>query len=219
MFTIITIDGPAGTGKSTIAKELAQQLQYNHIDTGAMYRAVAYAYLQEGLFIDEISKLFTFKQLSFFLKDGELTCMYKGLVLTKELRSKETTQTSSALSQLDEVRSQLIQIQREFAKEGNAVFEGRDIGSIVFPDANFKFFLIASIEERVNRRAKQLEIANNQSIDRDQLFMEISQRDQADQERTLSPLVRPKNSFLIDTSSLTISQILEKILTITTQIC
>ncbi|BAE81605.1 cytidylate kinase [Chlamydia felis Fe/C-56] len=207
---IITIDGPSGTGKSTVAKALAQRLKFNYCNTGAMYRTLAYTHLQEPWNCLSIQELIDNPPFSFsFISEQPLEAFLDGHRLSEELGTQEVANAASRLSQLPEVRSFMHKLQRKYAELGNCVFEGRDMGSKVFPDADVKIFLTASAEVRALRRLKDLPKG---SLSQEALHAELVKRDEADSRRIHDPLVIPEGAIVLDSSDLTISQVLEKIL-------
>jgi cytidylate kinase len=206
---IITIDGPAGTGKSTLAKALAKTLQFNYCNTGAMYRTLAYARLQPDWQEVPLEDFLASPPFSFsFSKDAPLQAFYENRPLTSELISQEVANFASIFSKEPKVRAYMQTLQKRYASVGSCVFEGRDMGSKVFPHAEVKIFLTAEPEIRAKRRLKDLPEG---SLSQEALTAELIARDQADQQRELDPLVIPADALVINSSDLTISQILEKI--------
>lgn len=214
---IITIDGPAGSGKSTIAKLLSKELGLKYIDTGAMYRAITLLALKNSINCnDEKSILNLVKKSKIELDSNPLdenkytVIKLNGTDVTNEIRSKEVGAAVSIVSKLSGIRKNLVNIQRELAKCGKAILEGRDIGSIVFPNAILKVFLTASLEERVKRREIQNkdkgEISNKKTIKK-----EITERDRIDSSRQDSPLIVPDDSIIIDSTKMSIREVADKI--------
>ena len=205
---VIAIDGPAASGKSTTARLAADALGYLHIDTGAMYRAVTLAVVREGVRpsdVDAIGALVARIRVEerqsaagrrVFLNDGDVTDL---------LRTPEITRTVSAVSALPVVRAAMVREQRRMGAGGGVVLEGRDIGTVVFPDADLKFFLIAGIEARVHRRLRDLEEIGEHP-DPDRLRAEIEERDRLDSTRSASPLRQAEGAIVLDTSALTIPE-------------
>ena len=206
---IITIDGPSGAGKSTIAKMLSRKLGYTFIDTGAMYRGVAYAYqtrkkneTMEEL-LENISMRFNFR--------GETKVFLDGMDVSEEIRSPEISLLASSLSQQKIVREYLYKVQREIGKKGGVVLEGRDTGSVVFPDAHFKFYLDAHPEERAKRR--YLELSAKGTVEAlTKVKAEMIQRDKNDSERDIAPLVIPDGAIRLDTTGLDTAGVLDILL-------
>ena len=210
---IIAIDGPSGSGKSTTARLLAQQLNITHIDTGAMYRVVTWGLIKEGIDINNRLRLKAFLEKISISYINANQILLNGELASSEIRKKEVTSNVSAVSSLDEVRESLVKFQREIGVGIDCVIEGRDIGSVVFPDADFKFFLTADLEVRSLRRQAELKkIGENLSLD--EIKASIQKRDYIDSTRDSSPLVRSKDAILIDSTDLTIDKQIDKIITI-----
>ncbi len=210
---LITIDGPAGAGKSTIARALAKELGYLYLDTGAMYRAVALAAQRKGLLGEEeaISRLC--EELSLELRPGEagLSVFLDGEDVSQEIRTPEIDRLSSIVASIPGVRRCLQRRQRALGEAGGVVAEGRDMGSHVFPDADLKFFLTANPEVRARRRYEELR-AKGQEISLEEVLAEVLARDRRDQEREIAPLVVPEGAIIIDTSDLSREEVLSLLL-------
>lgn len=214
---IITIDGPAGSGKSTIAKILARELGLKYIDTGAMYRALTLIAIQNNIDCnDEKSILEIARKTRIELDNNSVDenkytgIKLNGIDVTNEIRSSEVGAAVSIVSKLPGIRKYLVSLQRELIKNGNAVLEGRDTGSVVCPDAILKIFLTASPEERIRRR--ELQVKNKgQLLKREIIEKEIIERDRIDSTRENSPLVIPENAVVIDTTELSIREVVDKI--------
>jgi CMP/dCMP kinase len=210
---IIALDGPAGSGKSTTARRVAQELGYVYIDTGAMYRAVTLAAIRESRTITDYDIAPIIQTYHLELKptpDGQCT-MLGGEDVSAEIRSAEVTERVSAVSALASVREEMIRRQRAMGEAGGVVMDGRDIGTVVFPEAELKVFLVASLEERAKRRLA--EIGDDAlSISVEEMCERIRERDRQDSERELSPLVKADDAVEIDTSNLTIEAQTERIL-------
>lgn len=207
---LVAIDGPAGAGKSTVAKLVAKRLKIPYVDTGSMYRTVAWLAIQERLEADqekEISELALSTPMT--LIDGGVKI--HDLALTDELRTSEVANFASTIAAMSGVREALVRKQQEIAKSQSVVMDGRDIGTHVLPQASVKVFLTASIEERARRRFSELE-KKGQSPVYDQLLQEIKQRDENDKNRAFSPLRQAKDAVLIDSTHLTIEEMVERIL-------
>jgi cytidylate kinase len=215
---IITIDGPSGAGKSTIAKMLAQKLGYSFIDTGAMYRGVAYAYktkigalLLEGATLGSvIEDLLKDLHIRFEFKN-ETKVFLDGINISRAIRDPEISLLASALSQQMSVREYLYKVQREIGKNGGVVLEGRDTGSVVFPGAQIKIYLDAHTEERAKRRHLELTAKGNAEA-LGKVKEEMVLRDKNDSERDIAPLVMPENAKYIDTTGIGIAGVMSIIL-------
>jgi cytidylate kinase len=203
---VITLDGPAGSGKTTTAQALAKRLGFRHLDSGALYRALTFALLQEGVPEEAWGNLNSRQLSELNLEvdaEGESVNIYRdGVLLTSELRSPEVTGCVSALAGLPAVRDWLLGVQRNVGAHGNLVADGRDMGTVVFPDADAKFFLIAGLEERARRRLVQNSGREPTSGEIQGEARRIKQRDQADQSRNHSPLRRPEDAVEVDTTGL-----------------
>jgi cytidylate kinase len=213
---IVTIDGPSGTGKTTIAKRVAEGLHFSYFDTGAMYRSLTWLLLQNKIDLaDELRIKEQLDRFSFIVQEqgGAKHYFVGGCDVTREIRSPEVTSAVSQVSAHPIVREALWKIQRDFGSQGNAVFEGRDLGTVVFPEADLKIFLTARPEVRAERRLKEVAEKNpGVAIDHDQMLRDLMRRDHLDSTRTLAPLKCPEDAYLIDTSDLSIDQVVAAIL-------
>ncbi len=214
---IITIDGPAGSGKSTIAKLLSKELGLKYIDTGATYRAITLLALENGINPeDETAILRIAEKAKIELEskpsneDDYTIVRLNGKDVTKDIRSNEVGSQVSVVSKLSGIRKFLVKLQRELSKNGKAVLEGRDTGSVVIPDALLKIYLTADEAERVRRREKQNR-QKGQPSDIEQIKKEISGRDKIDSSRKDSPLVIPQDAVIIDSTNLSIQEVFERI--------
>jgi cytidylate kinase len=196
---VVTIDGPAGAGKSSVAKLLARRLGYRLLDTGAIYRSVALVARQRG--IDWIRFDFVGDKNHVFLDDVDSTAA---------IRTPEVSQGASIVSAHPAVRSALLELQRKLGEGGGVVVEGRDTGTIVFPQAGAKFFLTATEEERARRRVAEL-AASGATVDYDLTLREIRERDQRDASRDVAPMVAAKDAVLVDSSSQTLEEVVESL--------
>ena len=211
---IITIDGPAGAGKSTVSKVLAKRLGYIYLDTGSLYRALAYKALKDKIVLDDLYALNSLcSNTSIVLKniDGQMKVYVDGEDVGDKIRTEEIGLTASKISAFAIVRQRLLQLQREAGAQGGIVTEGRDMGSVVFPHADYKFYLDADIEERIRRRHKELLGKGNsselQSIQKDMLA-----RDKQVSKREIAPLKPTSSSIIIDSTKLSVPEVIEKII-------
>lgn len=210
---IIAIDGPAGAGKSTVARAVADRLGYLYIDTGAMYRAVALKVIREGIPLSEaakISGLAKRTEIKFELVDGEQHIFADGEDVTDEIRKPEATRLSSPVSAIQGVRKRLVEIQRQMGEEGGIVMEGRDIGTVVFPNAEVKVFLTASVTERARRRMEQMKEMGMEA-DVDQIAADIRERDLRDSSREHAPLKLAPGAVLLETDNMSAEQVVDAI--------
>ena len=205
---IVAIDGPAATGKSTSAKKVSRELGFTHLDTGAMYRCVTLSVLRNQITLDNenaLSQLLNELDIRLEKLDDELVVYLNGEDVSDEIRKAEVTSYVSTVSALSQVRNALVRIQRNIAKNQDCVVEGRDIGTIVFPDAKFKFFLVADDFVRAQRRQLDL-IAIGEEKSIAVLVEEIRQRDFLDSKRSNSPLCKADDAIEIDTSKMTFDE-------------
>lgn len=204
----VAIDGPAGSGKSSISKILADRLQFNHIDTGAMYRAVTLEALNRG--IDLVNGSYDFvKEIEIQYQNNKI--LLNGKDVSEEIRSNEVSHNVSEVSTKPIVRETMAILQRQAACSGNIIMDGRDIGYHVLPKANLKIFLNASVEERASRRYKEL-IRSGVETDLETIKKEIIRRDNLDSTRKLNPLKKAKDAIEIDTTSLSMEEVIDKII-------
>ena len=216
----VAIDGPAGAGKSTIARRLAAELGYRYVDTGAIYRTVAYFMDLWGVspkdldgvnrYIDELTVEIEYDE------DGLQHMMMNGMDVTKDIRTPDISQKASLISAHACVRDMLLDMQRELAEQNNVVMDGRDIGTVVLPHATVKIFLTASPEVRAKRRCDELS-AKGQKVDYNKVLKDIQQRDYQDTHREIAPLKMSRDSIKVDTSDMTIEEVLEKLKDIVAQ--
>jgi len=211
---VVTIDGPAGSGKSTVSKALAKRLSYLYLDTGALYRAVAYLISKQGISGNDEQALFELlKGADIRLKkSGDVLKVYvNGEDVTGHLRTEEIGLRASKISALTMIREMLLPIQRNVGASGGIVAEGRDMGTVVFPGADVKFFLDASESERIQRRF--LELSNRgDDIPYEDIARDMRHRDLQDRERTFAPLRPHEDAVIIDTSTMTIAEVVEAML-------
>lgn len=216
----VAIDGPAGAGKSTIARRLAAELGYRYVDTGAIYRTVAYFMDLWGVspkdvdgvnrYIDELTVEIEYDE------DGLQHMIMNGMDVTKDIRTPDISQKASLISAHARVRDMLLDMQRELAEQNNVVMDGRDIGTVVLPHATVKIFLTASPEVRAKRRCDELS-AKGQKVDYNKVLKDIQQRDYQDTHREIAPLKMSRDSIKVDTSDMTIEEVLEKLKEIVVQ--
>ena len=205
---IIAIDGPAASGKSTSAKLLAKELGYLYLDTGAMYRCIAFSILKNKIDIsnqDSLTKFLKNFEIDLKKTNNNLSFFVNGKNVTNKIRKSDVSQKVSEVSAIPIIREYMVRIQRSFTKNNSCVMEGRDIGTVVFPDAEFKFFFIASDEVRAKRRQLELEsLGEKKSLVN--LMHEIKKRDKFDSERGHSPLRKAFNAIEVDTTNMTIDE-------------
>lgn len=212
---VITIDGAAGVGKTSTAKELAKRLGYQYFDTGAMYRAVTLFFIREN--VDLSSKSEVVKSLDSiklnidFSSESEMQIFLDEDDISLKIRSQEVTSKVSAVSALKDVREMMVKIQRSFTANGNFVVEGRDIGTVVFPDAKYKFYLQADYDIRAERRLADFEKLN-EAKNINEIKEDLEKRDKYDSSRKLSPLKKPDNAIIIDTTLCTFEEQVNQIL-------
>ena len=203
----IAIDGPAGAGKSTIAKRLAKELGAIYVDTGAMYRAMAYYFIQNGVDkedIDTITKLCKDVEVSISYENGEQQVILNGENITGFIRQEAVGNMASATSVYPVVREKLVELQRQLAARENVVMDGRDIGTVVFPDAEMKVFVTAKAEIRAQRRFDELQSKGDTKTTYEEVLENLRTRDHMDQTRAESPLIQADDAILLDNSYMTI---------------
>lgn len=205
----IAVDGPSGAGKSTIAKGIAKKLGIDYIDTGAMYRALGYKMQKENVAVTDqaaVEELLERTEIDFC--DGKI--YLDGEDVSGEIRTPEMSKAASACSALAVVRRKLVQLQQKMGESKSVIMDGRDIGTVVFPDAEYKFYITASAEERANRRYKEL-IEKGQQVDYEQVLADINQRDHNDMTREVTPLRKADDALEVDTTSMSIEEVIEYI--------
>jgi cytidylate kinase len=213
---VIAIDGPSGAGKSSTARLLAERLRYTYIDTGAMYRAIGWKTRQEGIDPSDESRLADLcarTEVTIRHDDGHSRFFVNGRDVSGEIRTPDMGMTASAVSKSPAVRARLLTLQREMGEKGGVVMDGRDIGTVVFPDADVKFFLDASVEERGRRRYRELK-EKGLDVDRERITQEIRDRDLQDSSRSLAPLRRADDAVLIDSTDLDIEAVLDRMVSL-----
>lgn len=213
----IAIDGPAGAGKSTIAKILSKRLGYIYIDTGAMYRAVALYFIENGVSTGKepyINDLLKKLDINIKYKDGMQILYLNGEDVSTRLREENIGKLASKFSAIQSVREKLVALQRELADKENVIMDGRDIGTVVLPNANLKIFLSAASSIRAKRRYLELLEKGVRDIDLKEIEREIINRDNADMNRAISPLKQAEDAKVLDTSNMTLEEVIERILEI-----
>lgn len=210
----IAIDGPAGAGKSTIAKSIAKKLNFIYVDTGAMYRAMGLYFLRQGV-TDEAVMEERCKEAAITIRyeDGEQQVILNGENVNVFIRKEEVGKMASIVAKLKAVRYQLVELQRELAKTADVIMDGRDIGTYVLPDAQVKIYLTASVEVRANRRFLELK-EKGMSCDFDQIEADIIARDEQDMNREFAPLKQANDAILVDSSEMSKDDVVEKVISI-----
>ena len=209
----VAIDGPAGAGKSTIAKLVAKEKGYIYVDTGAMYRAMAVYFLQEGISPQDTEKIRLAAQnadVSICYEDGIQQVYLNGSNVTDRLREEAVGNMASVSSAVREVRARLLDLQRNLAKEADVIMDGRDIGTNILPDADVKIYLTASVDTRAKRRFDELK-EKGQDCDFEAIKEDIKERDARDMNREIAPLKKAEDAILVDSSEMTIDQVVETI--------
>lgn len=205
----ITLDGPSGSGKTTIAKSLASRLGYVYVDTGAMYRGVAWYMFSQGIAVDDeagvVASLAGLK-LELKLNNGEQKVIVNDTDITGQIRTPEISMGASTVSKIKDVRLKMVSMQRDIASSCDSIFDGRDMGSFVLPDADFKFYLTADVDERAKRRYLELKL-KGMEVALEEVKTDMIKRDEQDSQRAFAPLVVPQGAFVIDTTNLTIDEV------------
>lgn len=209
----VAIDGPAGAGKSSVAKAAAKKLGFIYVDTGALYRSIGVNAMKHGVPTDDhtgVVALLPETQLDLRYIDGSQRVILNGEDVSEEIRLPEASMAASNVSAMPEVRTFLLDLQRDMAKKNNVIMDGRDIGTVILPDAQYKFFLTASPEVRADRRYKELK-EKGIDVDYQELLQEIIQRDYNDSHRATAPLKQADDAILIDSSNMTIEESIDAI--------
>ena len=205
----IAVDGPSGAGKSTIAKAVAKKLNIDYIDTGAMYRAVGYKMLQEGVALTDIEGLQTMlDNTEIDFSQGNI--YLDGTIVNDVIRTQEISKQASDCSAIGIVRKKLVDLQQKMGESKSVIMDGRDIGTVVFPDAEYKFYVTASAEERARRRYEEL-IAKGQDVNYDQVLIDINTRDHNDSTREITPLRKADDAIEVDTTEMDIEEVVAHI--------
>lgn len=204
----VAIDGPAGAGKSTIARAAAEKLGFIYVDTGALYRAVALFVLQRGIDPEDTNRVISvlpMVEVELKYVDGEQRVYLCGENVSRVIRTPEVSKAASVVSAIPKVRELLFRLQQDTASYNNVIMDGRDIGTVVLPKAQVKIFLTASAEERANRRYKEL-VEKGQNVNYDEILADIKQRDENDMNRAIAPLKQAKDAILIDNTDLSLEE-------------
>ncbi|SNX55422.1 (d)CMP kinase [Thermoanaerobacterium sp. RBIITD] len=205
----VAIDGPAGAGKSTVAKKLAEKLRFTYIDTGAMYRALTYKILKDCIDINDKDKIIDLaKKCDLKLKGDKI--FLNNINVTDMIRNQDVTEKVSLISKIPEVRDIMVQLQKSMSQTSNVIMDGRDITTVVMPDAQFKFYLTASDEIRAKRRYDELK-EKNIDVKFEDILCDIKRRDKIDMERDVAPLKISEDAIVIDTSYMSIDEVVDKL--------
>ena len=210
----IAIDGPAGAGKSTIAKKVAKELDFIYVDTGAMYRSMALYFIRKQVKAAEVDKIITLLpeiHVTIAYENGEQHVYLNGEDVSTLIRNEEVSQMTSSISTIPEVREKLLSLQRNLAKENNVLMDGRDIGTCVLPDAELKIYLTASVGVRAKRRYNEM-IEKGMECDLEELEASIKERDYRDMNREIAPLKQAEDAVLLDTSDMNIEEVVNAII-------
>ncbi|MEK7210106.1 MAG: (d)CMP kinase [Candidatus Binatota bacterium] len=211
---IVAIDGPSGAGKSTVAKRLAKELGYTYMDTGAMYRAFAWKVMKEGIDLSDEKKLERVLQdtsIELLEQDGRSSVLLNGVDVTDRIRTPELSQLASRVSTSKIVRERMVELQRDMGSHGGVVAEGRDIGTVVFPNAEVKVFLDASSGERARRRFEELR-SQGREVTVEETLEEMEQRDRRDRERDVAPLRKAEDAVVIDSTQAGVDGVVGRIM-------
>ncbi len=209
----VAIDGPAGAGKSTISRKVSAELGFIYVDTGALYRSIAYSLNAEGIKTDEIAKIEEKLQktsINIEFIDGEQHVMVDGEDVSSKIRTPEISMLASAFSAIPEVRAFLLELQRKMARENNVIMDGRDIGTVVLPDATLKIFLTADPEDRARRRYEEM-LGKGQEADYNEVLEDIKKRDYNDSHRAVAPLKPAEGAVICNTTGNTLEQSVEQL--------
>ena len=208
---IVTLDGPSGSGKGTVGRLLARVLNFNYLDSGLLYRAVAILVIEKGIALSDVSNIEEIARnmnLEFSSEDNKI--FLEGFDVSNSIRTEEISIVSSKVAQLKSVRAILHEIQRGYLKGNGLIADGRDMGTVIFPDADLKIFITASPEARAYRRHKEL-LGRGESVSLRDLERSIASRDRSDSERKISPLVPAVDAIIIDTSNMTVEEVKDEI--------
>lgn len=210
----IAIDGPAGAGKSTIAKLVAKEKGFIYVDTGAMYRAIALYLIRNNVALEDSESMIKYAskaEVSIKYEDGQQQVILNGENVNGLIRTEEVSKMASVSSAVPEIRTMLLELQRKLARENDVVMDGRDIGTNILPNAQYKIFLTASAEERANRRYKEL-VERGEECDYEKIKADIIERDERDSNRATAPLKQAEDAILVDSSNMTIDEVAKTII-------
>ncbi len=210
----IAIDGPAGAGKSTIAKLVAKEKGFIYVDTGAMYRAIALYLIRNNVALDDSESMIKYAskaEVSIKYEDSQQQVILNGENVNGLIRTEEVSKMASVSSAVPEIRTMLLELQRKLARENDVVMDGRDIGTNILPNAQYKIFLTASAEERANRRYKEL-VERGEECDYEKIKADIIERDERDSNRATAPLKQAEDAILVDSSNMTIDEVAKTII-------
>jgi CMP/dCMP kinase len=211
---IVAIDGPSGAGKSTLAKRIAKELGFTYLDTGAMYRALALKVLRRGLDLKDdvgLTEIARSTEINLTERNGRVEVLLDGEEVSNLIRTPEVSQMASKVSALPVVRQRMLELQRAMGRRGNVVAEGRDIGTVVFPEAEVKIYLVASAEERARRRFEELRVVGA-AASLEETLREMTERDKRDSERDLAPLRQAEDAIAIDSSALDVEAVAQRVI-------
>lgn len=209
-YKVIAIDGPAGAGKSTIAKKLSDMIGYTYIDSGAMYRAITLKVLRENVPLNKTDLLIDIAEKTVI--DFKENCIFlDGKAVNNEIREESVNKNVSIIAAISEIRKLMVHLQREISRNKNVVMDGRDVGTVIFPEADIKFFITASVEERAERRYKEF-VQKGCDVDIQDIKSQIERRDHIDSTRTDSPLKAAFDAIIIDTTGKSIEEVLDEVI-------
>ncbi len=209
-YKVIAIDGPAGAGKSTIAKKLAEKIGYTYIDSGAMYRAITLKVLRENIPLKELDNIIKIaEKTEIDFRDNSI--YLDGSIVDKEIREENVNRNVSCIAAIPEVRKLMVQLQRKISDNKNVVMDGRDVGTVIFPSAQFKFYITASVEERAERRCNELKQKGYEAEIQD-IRSQIEKRDHIDSTRSDSPLTVASDAVIIDTTGKSVEKVLNEVI-------
>ncbi len=217
MQEVVAIDGPAGVGKSSVSKEVCKRLGFLYLDTGSLYRAIGWEMHRRGIDCGDVkSVVAALAELDISLKtaDGQKQVLVNGVDVEPHIRTQLMSKYASLVASIPEVRAKLFSLQRSLGERGNVLMDGRDVGTVIFPEARYKFFLDASPETRAERRYKDLVLAGETTVTLEEVIKQTKARDNTDTNREQAPLKMAEDAFLIDTTKITLEEVIEKIVDI-----